>query len=1147
MASSQVEIASSVFGCVLRDRNSHERCTRESTARVAAAFKKNLKELVRDHLHTRISISPSDSPSDENSGNIVQPPPSMANNNNTNDNNNQNKTDNNPSAANSKKARNVDQWAAKQARQMVSSLERQAEDAGALLVEIPTTTTSSSSPAPCSSPGNCNLGASSLVEIWEARLNHNDPKTNRPCCMHHNENPPASGASRTSSVSSSNADNATSPPADDPPRPASCAGEPPSHSDICEAAAGITEELPVHCGGPTTRSAPASVHFRNPGGGEKEKVRIVDIIRRLTCDGNKQEQQQQGSGDCPFRDLRYPTALDQSELRTLPFVVNSPKIRGRQAFHDMLQQMEQERLREVESLGDRQSVTKFNHRGRLQSMLRLRFLQRGQAIQEKQRRHSSRLAASQRPPSSQSSQSSQAATAPPPRPPSSQSTASSSSDCQRSQQQQQQQQGSSIMHLRERFNAGGEQATGTSKSNLENNSVTGNTTVNVVSVNTTNLSNASTHHKKKAESNRLKENSTTHQQQCVPGSSVSVPSEGNRLRENSTAQQQQCIPVAHNSASREGNLLLENSTTKQRHVTQAENAKSAAAKEQNHLQESSANQKQCKPIAENSVSDVGEGKNPKEKTTSQKKAEKNSVSRISEGNRTQEDPKIHKHCVLVAEKNSVSHIGEGNRLQENSITQKQSVPVADRTRSHIREGNRLQDNSKTQKQDVAVAANAVTHVGEGNLLQENSTAKKQDVYLAQNFISQIHGGNELQPKPACKPPQCVSKAENSVPHIPKPNVPKENSTTRQQIAENSESYKWEGHRDVTEKINVSPNHVAWQELSLEVGNLVRQQTSETLTSSNDWEAIGIEEEEEEEEEEYEDADDQQDYYEDSYDWFSEIARPRSYWEDIRQAWYNEVLTTTSDNDERRKLLERRTVSSFLASDLRERIDQVMVSRVQMQAIQDDEDLDEDVQERMGQLMLSYFQRHSHPEESQEEVQEQAVHERERETEEEPLSMGEAESQTSHQLDTATSFDQSSQSMRSPSPFRPWNYRDYHECSDDSDRAPTTPPRPPLPNQTLNQDRRCSSSMSHSSTLQEFELIYDLKGQMEQLQREMFDLRQSIQSCIQMQVSLANLLKQEVHPDVDICAPVSSAHRNFNEAVGDVQCVKLRYWMWCRHV
>ena len=55
-------------------------------------------------------------------------------------------------------------------------------------------------------------------------------------------------------------------------------------------------------------------------------------------------------------------------------------------------------------------------------------------------------------------------------------------------------------------------------------------------------------------------------------------------------------------------------------------------------------------------------------------------------------------------------------------------------------------------------------------------------------------------------------------------------------------------------------------------------------------------------EEYED---EQSYYgEMSNDWFTEISRPRTYWEDLRKSRYLEVMNTRSDKDDICRLLER---------------------------------------------------------------------------------------------------------------------------------------------------------------------------------------------------------------------------------------------------
>jgi len=47
-------------------------------------------------------------------------------------------------------------------------------------------------------------------------------------------------------------------------------------------------------------------------------------------------------------------------------------------------------------------------------------------------------------------------------------------------------------------------------------------------------------------------------------------------------------------------------------------------------------------------------------------------------------------------------------------------------------------------------------------------------------------------------------------------------------------------------------------------------------------------------------------------------------------------------------------------------------------------------------------------------------------------------------------------------------------------------------------------------MQEMELIYDLRGHMEQLYHEMAELRKTIKGCINMQMELQQTMKQQVH-------------------------------------
>lgn len=73
-------------------------------------------------------------------------------------------------------------------------------------------------------------------------------------------------------------------------------------------------------------------------------------------------------------------------------------------------------------------------------------------------------------------------------------------------------------------------------------------------------------------------------------------------------------------------------------------------------------------------------------------------------------------------------------------------------------------------------------------------------------------------------------------------------------------------------------------------------------SNNGWEA---EDQSEAVEESY-----GADYVGTSYDWFADISRPRSYWEDRRQSWYQQMLDSNSANDEIRQLIQRYTIPLF---------------------------------------------------------------------------------------------------------------------------------------------------------------------------------------------------------------------------------------------
>lgn len=113
----------------------------------------------------------------------------------------------------------------------------------------------------------------------------------------------------------------------------------------------------------TAFSAPASSRGRDSDATESERLRVADIIKKLTDDRLNDV----GGCESPPR-ARTPSPLDQlqTEQRCSAPVLSSPRIRGRQAYNDVLMQMERDRQKELQGLVGRKAVSKFSHRGRIQ-------------------------------------------------------------------------------------------------------------------------------------------------------------------------------------------------------------------------------------------------------------------------------------------------------------------------------------------------------------------------------------------------------------------------------------------------------------------------------------------------------------------------------------------------------------------------------------------------------------------------------------------------------------------------------------------------------------------------------------------------------------------------------------------------------------
>ncbi|CAI8590040.1 unnamed protein product [Vicia faba] len=249
---------------------------------------------------------------------------------------------------------------------------------------------------------------------------------------------------------------------------------------------------------------------------------------------------------------------------------------------------------------------------------------------------------------------------------------------------------------------------------------------------------------------------------------------------------------------------------------------------------------------------------------------------------------------------------------------------------------------------------------------------------------------------------------------------------------------------------------------------------------------------------------EENYDENSYDWFREISRPRSYWEERRQSWYKEMQDSGSPNDDIQVLLQRRTVSNFLSSDFREKMDRLMQSHKGTQThlvTNQDDEID-------NEALMAFFKEHLQPEKTPRENEiEKTVDEEEETLNEEEEE--EEEEEERKQDDKEHEEEQGGESLVSDSYHEvgdysnqssSWSYRD-NEPGDDFDRVASTSSQQPYQSPSFYHEntRRNSPPINHHSI--EMEIIYDMRGHMEQLYQEMSELRKSIKSCMDMQMKM----------------------------------------------
>ncbi|KAM1234875.1 hypothetical protein ACFX2J_004410 [Malus domestica] len=1014
MASSQVEMASSApFGCVLRDHNRRDRCRERNARATQAAFQKNLNSLVRNHLTTCISVSSISASSDKES-------------NHSKDRNIENvERDGGCSTMSPRQSRVLDRQAARRGgKEGMAMVERQSQEAE--LMSVPNSEPSSSRTSTSLKETlfrtdslariyNLGVGASSLVQIWEKRLNQSNSfkmssngsaetsRSNSGFSCNENEN--IFNASNESSASNESI-GSNAPVFEKQSSRGSEAGDSvcvDERYDTGPVAEDSFED--THSEESTTSDALSNLDARERER-EREKVRVADIIKRLKMtaqcplSSSDDNDQQSCTNASPSRERDHERLFgsDQTEQLHKGFsqVISSPRmIRGRQAFADLLMHLERDRHRELDALVDRRAVSRFSHKGRIQSMLRLKLLQRRMAVavgQDVPRRKPATSQVNKLP------------------------------------------QGSAIMHLRERFSTGVEQA-----STDQSDAAIPKSPQKEVVKNTSVLSKNSTTPNKPSK-NSLNRDVDRVEQKNATGVQTSLPHASEDLREE--------VGMSSKVTCQETSSVATNTSTQ----------------------------------ASNGLHEEG---SPSSKVTSEgtSSVATNNFPNASEDLRDEASP-------------------------SSKVAYQGSSPMARNTTTHASEGLHEEANPslKVTLQRTSLMARSTSPHGSEDLCEEASPSSEVTLQgtspMARNTSPHVSEDlhEEVSPRSEVTLQGTSSEARNNLPHA---------SEHLHEEASPSSEIIWQGTRT-----------------SSKARNLDAQENADATTSLVGWGENEIEEQLE---------DDYQYYGDYTYDWINEISRPRSYWENLRKAWYQEMLNSNSGKGEIRQLIERRTVSNCLASDFRDRIDRLMESRLEIQAQPDgsQEGEDDDIShDRMNQLM-TFLQKHHQKQQQQllpacSQEEKQQVQEQEHQEEDQNMTEeddddnddegGEERSLISAQYQEASDdFYQCTSLQPSPSHMTAWSYQDI-EVGDDANRAASTSPPRHLPSHSYYSNSHQGSPSPppsyhqnhHHFSSPEMEFIYDMRGQMEQLYREMSELRKVIKSCVDMQMVMQQSMKQEVH-------------------------------------
>ncbi|XP_010926869.1 uncharacterized protein [Elaeis guineensis] len=277
----------------------------------------------------------------------------------------------------------LDRWAARQAREMVTTIERQAHqaeisalttttqpvsaraasflrdsspalsDTSAATAAVSAASTSSSIDLPP------NVRASSLIQMWR-------------------ELEAEAGITPTNRTTSGNSNSAFTSAA------AAMAEEPSGGSDVCD----DSEAFGDWDSDITITTAHSSMS-------ESERGRVGSIVKMLSsANATRSSAAAAWIEDVEPLSRESPGVSDHGDSQNQSLRSTGAglrRMRGRREMEDWLAKLEQGRRNELSAVAERQPVSRFLHRGRLQSMLRLRALRREVAVQDQLRTASTTL------------------------------------------------------------------------------------------------------------------------------------------------------------------------------------------------------------------------------------------------------------------------------------------------------------------------------------------------------------------------------------------------------------------------------------------------------------------------------------------------------------------------------------------------------------------------------------------------------------------------------------------------------------------------------------------------------------------------------------------------------------------------------------